>query len=460
MRASPGGRRIRAPSPSAGARRGVTLLELLVAMTIFTMLGLSLMLILRGGLTTWRRAEARRESYDAAQAVLGQLREDLLAAEPPHDTPQAGLGPVDVRFLCDRDPRTGLQRLFLVRSIKAESEHPITGLAGTSLAGDAVLDYRGDLSEARNVRVFLRGGSILTGGVVAEGEDSLVLRTRDGAEVEVAFDSIARFVPASRLRATGGSQEVAWVLGDDRVLYRGIKSPIGPPNSLFASQDPYELAPRAGADGEAREDLSDPDLPALLRPFASDVLYVEYRFWTQYSTTWDLDEPCRRFPYADEESGPLDYWDSTRALLAPPSGGGDRRLFDTFVDTGSLSDSRDDVVPAKVFVTLVLEEAVQAGSTTFLEGPVSASDDQLYVQDPGRLNPQGGFVLIEDEWIEFSAVVGSRVQVAPDGRGARGTTPADHGGGLEVTAGRTFSAIMNVPCYREDWADGLGGAAR
>ena len=36
---------------------GFTILELLVAMAVFSILGTSLVLILRGGLATWRRAE-------------------------------------------------------------------------------------------------------------------------------------------------------------------------------------------------------------------------------------------------------------------------------------------------------------------------------------------------------------------------------------------------------------------
>ena len=69
---------------------------------------------------------------------LLQLREDLLTVSPPFDTPLRGT-PVESRFQVDvRHPENtpqastaerGIgQRLILVRSLKAESEHPITGL--------------------------------------------------------------------------------------------------------------------------------------------------------------------------------------------------------------------------------------------------------------------------------------------------------------------------------------------
>jgi len=61
-------------------RRGVTLLEVLVATAILSTLGAALLVVLRGGLATWRRSEARRQTYDQAQAILLQLRDDLACA--------------------------------------------------------------------------------------------------------------------------------------------------------------------------------------------------------------------------------------------------------------------------------------------------------------------------------------------------------------------------------------------
>src|SRR5690606_25873194 len=148
-----------------------TLIEILVATGILVTLGTALLVILRGGLEVWRRTEARRESYDQAQAILLQLREDLTAAIAPHRTPVRGLGDVEARLWCEPPPT----RLFLVRAPTGESEHPITGHAGSTIAADAVIDMRDDLEEARE----------------------------------------------ARLRATGGALEVAWVLEPDGVLYRG-----------------------------------------------------------------------------------------------------------------------------------------------------------------------------------------------------------------------------------------------
>lgn len=400
---------------AVGRRGGFTLVELLVAMGIFLVLGTSLMVILRGGLATWRRSEARQESFAAAQSLVSQLAEDLRSAVAPHDTPLDGMGEVEARMLCDVDA-AGRQRLFLVRTLKAESEHPITGLAGTTIGADRNVDYREDLEEARE----------------------------------------------SRLRATGGAMEVAWVLGPDDVLYRGVKAPPGPPGSLFADQDPYELSPptatapggRPGATPgpapgapAARDDAA--ALPPLLRPFAMNVIHLELRFWTQYTTSWDPGSPPRRRLQANEKSGPLLYWDSTRAVLAPEDD--DRRRFDTFVSRASLTDPRDDLFPAKVRVELTVREHPAAGSSTFLTRPASRSDAELYVQDPGRLPPKG-HLLLDREWVKYDEVQRDRVVVAQNGRGARGTAAVEHDL-VEVVVGRSFVVIVDVPAWREDWSD-------
>lgn len=408
---------------SRRARR-FSLLEVLVAMSILVVLGTSLILILRGGVTTWRRSEAKRESYDRAQSILLQLRDDFTNLVGPNESPLKGLGETEARLVCERDEQ-GRVQLFLVRTLKAEAEHPITGHAGSSIGADATLDQRDDLLEARQ----------------------------------------------SRLRATGGGMEVAWVLGPDGLLYRGIRSPIGPPQSLF---DPgaFELAPllpsgigvpsatptptpTPGAAPRARDPYA--PQPALLRPFGTDVIYFECLFWSQFTNTWETRSPALRDPEGEENPGPLTYWDSTRALLRFE--GANRREYHTFKSPDSLSDPRDDVFPSAVQVTLCFREPLEAGSSTFLAQPLARGDRELVVQDAGRLvrndgveaSEQTGFVLIDDEWIRFRGVAGNRLGI--ETRGARYSLEADHEAEVEVAAGATFTLVIDIPAWREDWSE-------
>ena len=270
--------------------------------------------------------------------------------------------------------------------------------------------------------------------------------------------------------------EVAWVLGEGGLLYRGIRSPIGPPLSLF---DPgaFELAPLlpagigpgaapaatpaatpTGTPG-ASAPPADPyaPRPALLRPYGTEVVYFEVLFWSQFSNTWSTRYPALRDPEGDENPGPLTYWDSTRALLRFE--GASAREYHTFKSAGSLDDPRDDVFPSAVQVTLCFREPPEAGSSSFLAQPFARGDRELVVQDAGRLvkddsrppSERTGFLLIDDEWVRYEGVSGNTFAITT--RGARYSVEADHEAEVEVVAGATFTLVIDVPAWREDWSE-------
>ncbi|MEZ0230906.1 MAG: type II secretion system protein J, partial [Planctomycetota bacterium] len=137
-------------------RRGFTLLELLVATSVLVVLGSALVVILRGGITTWRRGEARRESFEVAQAILAQLSDDLMNATVDPET-SLGAQNAEIVFLGDAD-EDDRARMALVRTLRGESESAITGHAGSSLNADARIDYRDDMKKALERRLRATGG--------------------------------------------------------------------------------------------------------------------------------------------------------------------------------------------------------------------------------------------------------------------------------------------------------------
>jgi type II secretory pathway pseudopilin PulG len=375
---------------------GFTLLELLVATGVLTVLGTAVVVILRGGIKTWRRGETRRESFEVAQAVLGQLQDDLGAATIDPDTSFGGRT-VEAVFFGDRDA-SGRSFVTLVRTIRGESESTITGNAGSAIGGDARIDYRDDMKKAI-----------------------------DG-----------------RLRATGGLMEIAYTMGergtpDEEVLFRGIRTPIGGRTSFFAVPQFFH-APLPGMPAPKE---TPPEGVALLRAFASHVLYFELLYATPYSTTWALDVPPRKDGGA---SGPLTYWDSTRSM--PPAGEPDPKIFGTYVDKSSAADPRDDILPPRVKVTLVVREGEAAESSTMLLQELNPTATSFVVAEPDRV-PKPGFVFLDEEWIEVDDATGARVHVKA--RGARSTQPAAHRSGAEVVVGRTFEAVVPLAAAREDW---------
>ncbi len=364
-------------------------------------LGSALVVVLRGGMTTWRRGEARRESFEVGQAILGQLSDDLMNATVDPETSLGGKT-VESVFLGDTD-ENDRSRLALVRTIRGESENAITGHAGSAIGGDARIDYRDDMKKALD----------------------------------------------HRLRATGGLMEVAWCLGrpgtpDAEVLFRGIRSPVGGRTSFFASEKNFYRAPLPG---EPDPKDPPPEGTAYLRAFGTRVIHFELLYATPYTSTWNRDAPAKR-TNGDTESGPLAYWDSTRSILKPDT---EKKIFTTFLDASSRGEPKDDILPPRVKVILVIREADAAQSTTTLRGNLGRESTDLRVMEPGRLSKTGGFLYIAPEWIEYDDLTGDRVHVK--NRGARSTRRVDHRDGEEIDVGRTFEAVIPLPAGREDWGD-------
>lgn len=363
---------------------GFSLVELLVATAIFTVLGGTLVLMLRQGVAAWRTGESRRAAYEQAQAVLGQLRDDLrnvcaAARAAPGQ-------PVPVRFLCDLDAR-GRQRLAFVRTVPAETRHPIASLAGTHLGGDADWDGEDDQAEA-------------FGG---------------------------------RLRPTGGLLEVLYAMDpEEDVLLRAARAPIGGEASFFRE-----------------ENLDDPAaLRRLGRPLASGVLHLELAFWTQHTESWTGDAPLLT-PVPGRTSGPTPFWDSTRAIL--PAAAAVPEEFQFWRGERSILDPSDDVFPERVLATLVLEEEGPAAVFTALAAPLAPKGLEARVFGTRGFAERRPYARIGGEWVRFEVGGPDLLKIQKDGRGRRGTAAQAHETGTPVVTGRTFQIEIDVPAFQESW---------
>jgi type II secretory pathway pseudopilin PulG len=388
-------------------RGGFTILELLVATSVMVILGGAVVVVLRGGVRTWRRGETRRESFEVVQAVLAQLSDDLQCATIDPESSHGGRT-VDHLFVGDLDD-DARSRLALVRTIRGESENTITGHAGSSIGADARIDYHDDMKKALD----------------------------------------------KRLRATGGLMEVAWCMGkpgtpQGEVLFRGIRSPVGGSTSFFVTDSKGEATNfyMAQLPGNPAPKTPPAEGVAFCRAFATKVVHFELLYATPYTNTWSTAEPPRRT--LKEPSGPLPYWDSTRAILRPDKNAS-VKLFTTFLDPSSRGDPSDDILPARVKLTLVVREGDAAETSTSLLRDVGPDSTDLTVTEPSRLNKEGGFLYLDHEWIEYDSVAGAQARVKT--RGARNTEHAAHRSGTEVVIGRTFEAVIPLPCAREDWGD-------
>lgn len=371
-------------------RRGMTLLEVLVAIAIFSVLGGTLVMLLSRGVKAWRGSEARRESYEEAQSVLRQVRSDLksMFTSRPAVTGQ----PVEARFVgwFDAD---GTQRLCFTRTIQSEDRHPIAALAGTTLFAERDLDGVGDWKEAK----------------------------------------------AGDLRATGGLMEVLYARdpGDADVLLRAARSPVGGQDSLF---------------GFAQADDTE-WLREVAKPLSTRVMHFELRYWSQHTTTWDGGTAVIPNPLPDDESGPSFVWDSTRGLLDAgrdlqeeeqwlARGTLQRPDDDLFPTRIMIVLVVAEAIPAGP--NELLDRALDATDREIYIPSTKAFRSRL------KAHP---WVRVDQEWIRCKVTRTDRLKVEPGGRGGRGTVAVAHEAGAEVVTGRTFVSVIELPSGREWWGE-------
>jgi prepilin-type N-terminal cleavage/methylation domain-containing protein len=366
--------------------RGMTLLEIMIAMAIFSILGMTLALFLRQGLSAWRTGEARRGAYEEAQSLLRRLREDLRSTFTT--VPVVPGEPARARFLCDIDEE-GRQRLAFVRTIPAESRHPLAALAGNAIGADQDLDGRNDHEKA----------------------------------------------VAGRLRATGGLEEVLYAMDPevDGALLRGARSPVGGDASLFALENVKNAA----------------RLREVARPLSLNVLHFELQFWAQNTEGWrdeavarkhgptsvwdstrgllpaDPNTPAEEFRFFRDEASVEDADD------------------DVFPERIRATIVVREEGPAATWSAL-------AAPVNETDVEVAVLDPKLFETRGPYVRIGKGQAA---EWVRFKSVdAGSgRLRLEVNGRGLRGTRRRRHAAGEDVVTGRTFTTEVEVPAFAEAW---------
>jgi hypothetical protein len=232
--------------------------------------------------------------------------------------------------------------------------------------------------------------------------------------------------------------EVAYVLNPENKptgLYRGVK---------YFERNAFE----SSLLGEkAIENTKHPAWDKTFPLLDSGVLWVGFRFWTPYTTTWDTQYPVKQGPKLIKQQdtkkeltnkiGPHLVWDSSRGRF--PS----FRLFYKQLR----DDDPDFMYPEIVQVTVVVEsqamEMIGAKVTTAVDD--NATTIQLH---SGRGVPEApDYVLIEKEWIGYTGKEGTTLTGCR--RALRGTKAARHDMNATVRFGETFTTDVAIPAYRE-----------
>ena len=397
---------------------GFSLIELLVAMGIFSVIGVAIVSLLARASEFSRLGSSTTEVLDTLQSFTETFGADSAAiytrAASARGAPNVRLWSDIVKCDVDGDgkPDTTVRRLMFVRMIQDEATSPTTRAAGTVVGAREFYDQSKDVQEAAN----------------------------------------------GTLRATGGLQEVFWTAvpesKDDlsvMTLYRAVVSPIGVPGRTFFPNRTADDPAARGPQDRGPVDLA--DIKAVARPVLSGVLYFGVEFWARRTETWDTS--------IVPPKGPLAVWDSTRGIMQKAAGRSTEGFWYAKASgadsPSSLDDPTDDTFPRRMRVTLVAEESGQAARTGVLMGDITPDTSFVELSDTKFIpatDTTHRFVKIGSEWIEFQSVEdGGRLTGCK--RGARGTTAQTHTQGERVHYGRTVVREISIATFRDAYRDEL-----
>lgn len=409
---APAARRRREPlrRPAGAPARGFTILELLVSLSMFAILGIAIVSLLGQGLSLFSSGTADTTMQDRIQASFPAIRDELLQMQPP-EPPEVIPPPLpDDAEVPPVDPR-------------AAAEGPAARLiAGSFTVRDTGVEKGYDASYVGFVRTNGREAEdpLLRSSGTVGAATGVPLRHYDPAAAESGV--------TGNLLATGGLLEVVYVaIPDDPdlpgmlTLYRLFRAPAGGSGSLLNL---------VGGVPVAFDSVS--KIRAAGRPVLEGVLHFGVTFRNLFATSWTDGAGAGKVFDGGAYVGTV--WDSTRALHAK---------FPLHRGIDSLADVRDDVFPAMARLELVLAVEGPYGfnrGETLTTGAASADEKRIPIGDVEPLfrpGPPERYVKIGTEWmlvsVEATDLVERRITVV---RGRRGTKAVEHKADEPVWFGR------------------------
>jgi hypothetical protein len=368
------------------------MVELLLSLGLFSLLLVGLLQLLDTSTDLWRRVEKRRERTEVASAFTARLERDLstLEAGPEGD------------FLAD----------WTMADVDGN------GLAGLPLAR---LRFVRRASARDLARLHASQEEPTTGAL-----DKLdALEDPDG---DVAWRRLDR-----------GLVEVAWVLApsDDKVFHGRL------------------LRAERLLDDPERMSLFDPRLfgvagrpvPGLFEELSGGVLWMDMVLATPMTATGtetsSTDGVVSRWKVGDAPTDGGASWDAW--LRGRPNR--EITALNT-LPTGLPATARAPLLPRRVRVGFEVQAEADRALRTSLVSELDHNTINFLVVDGRRVPEAGGFVLVDEEWLEVRSVVGEHVTVR---RGQRGTPAVAHKAGAKLWYGWRTEIELPIGMAREDW---------
>ncbi|MCA8942035.1 MAG: hypothetical protein KDB80_05690, partial [Planctomycetes bacterium] len=183
-------------------------------------------------------------------------------------------------------------------------------------------------------------------------------------------------------------------------------------------------------------------VPHVTEVVATGLLHVEFALWSPNTRSWGA-QPAA--------GGPEFVWDSARAgLLTDPESQFPREeSFGLDLGPASLRDTRDDVFPRWIRVTVTVARSSHEPPEAFLVDAITVDAKQLRLTRVDNLPKvsESRYLKIGSEWVRYNDVRGDLLTGVS--RGLRGTIAKPHERGVSVRAGRTVTFYLRIEHGRE-----------
>lgn len=226
----------------------------------------------------------------------------------------------------------------------------------------------------------------------------------------------------------GPMWEIAYVLDPDpsvNVLHRGIRGFDRRKTETLLNPIEYSSS-------------TDQLFKSCFTQVESGILYVDFRFWTQFTTTWDDNVAIHRNVRSQSRSpsGPEKRWDSTRR---------DGSFF--FYRKSNDFRNPDFVYPEMVQVTVTVETGSPDLHGVKVAEQVDERSSYIHLSHTRGMPDGPAMVKIGGEWIEYKEKTTNDLTGLR--RGQRNTKVGSHPIGTPVHFGETFTTEVRLGVCRE-----------
>lgn len=404
------------------SRMAFTLIELMVAIGLMSVLGLLLIGSLRTAVRIVGTGTSRGDAVAAAQEILSRAEADIVQA----------LGGKGRRLVAGRDPH-GRPFLAVVRSLPEERQTPGGFASGSSSANT------GTWNGVAHDGMFRPLGG--TCEVVYLMDPTINQTTAMVAPPPPPVDPLNPDAPPQRVPLTVQP-------GTSRKLYRGVLAPAGgtPLESRGGMADVAGLIEdlewwymehgNAAPEAAGMAFKSQRGFDSRYTVLADQVLYFGAAIWNSDSQTWLEGAPGTgplwawetatdgQGSYRTELPGGWPVWSNDKPELAP----------------------RGMDLPRAIMLSVTVALKPPIERSTRLVNAIAPTDTIITVDDANGFPASGEgmrYLRVGQEWVEYARVSGNTFHDCR--RGARGTMAMGHERGAEVAGGLTLSKIVSIP---------------